>query len=44
MSKRNRLLVRIPFLVEAVAEGTLAIVLLFALVLATVAIFALSQQ
>jgi hypothetical protein len=39
MPKRNRLSIRVPFLVEAAAEGTLAIVLLFALTLAVVAIF-----
>jgi hypothetical protein len=44
MFKRNKLLVRIPFLMEAAAEGTLAVVLLFALVLATAAIFVILQQ
>jgi hypothetical protein len=43
MFQRNRLLVRIPFLMEAAAEGALAVVLLFSLVLMTVAIFVLSQ-
>lgn len=43
MSQRNRLLVRIPFLMEAAAEGALAVVLLFSLALVTVAILVLSQ-
>jgi hypothetical protein len=39
MPKKNRLSVRIPFLMEAVAEGTLSVALLFVLVLAMVAVF-----
>lgn len=42
MPKRNKLSVRIPFLMDASAEGTLAIVLLFALVLVVVAVFGAS--
>lgn len=38
MSKRNRLSVRIPFLMEASAEGRLAVVLLFALAFAAVSL------
>ena len=43
MTKTNKLSVRIPFLMEAVAEGTLAVALLFVLALATVAILVLWQ-
>lgn len=43
MFQRNRLLVRIPFLMEAAAESALAVVLLFSLVLMTAAILVLSQ-
>jgi hypothetical protein len=36
MANKTKLKVRIPFLLEAAAEGHLAIVLLFALALATI--------
>jgi len=36
-SRRNRLSVRIPWLIEAVAEGPLAILVLLALVVLTMA-------
>jgi hypothetical protein len=39
MPEKNRLSVRIPFLMEAVAEGTLSVALVFVLVIAMVAIF-----
>lgn len=41
MPKRNKLSIRIPYLVEGAAEGTLANVLLFALVLAAVTLIGL---
>jgi hypothetical protein len=44
MPKTNRLSVRIPFLMEAVAEGTIAVALLFVLTLAIAAILVLWQQ
>jgi hypothetical protein len=44
MLKRNRLSVRIPFLMEAAAEGTLAVVLLVALAVVMAVIFALLRQ
>jgi len=40
MPKRNKLSIRIPYLVEGAAEGTLANVLLFTLVLAAVTMIA----
>jgi hypothetical protein len=42
MPKRNRLSVRIPLLVEAAAEGPLAVLLLFVLALAIVTIYGLA--
>ena len=41
MPKRNKLSIRSPYLVEGAAEGTLANVLLFALVLAAVTLIGL---